>query len=160
MPHALLVAAGLDKRPADSGYAIYIELLLEVDRVGISYSFPEMRPNLPSDVELVGARVKLVDCAVAAAMPSSQAHLLPLSGGETSFTQSCPTDAEIGRWVKRRVEDWPAGEPPPSSLACLEAARLHFRYDIPRDRFRTIRRLNAPSGWIKPGPRDKRKPPN
>jgi hypothetical protein len=59
----------------------------------------------------------------------------------------------LGAWFVMRVHGWPKGAPFPTEAGDLAAARIAFEGQIPRDKFREIRRAKTPESWRKPGPR-------
>ncbi|WP_143018371.1 hypothetical protein [Belnapia rosea] len=61
LPRDLLLSAGQRSVRLHGAHQIYLELLTEFDRVRISYNFPEMRPGLPDDMELIAVRMNLVE---------------------------------------------------------------------------------------------------
>jgi hypothetical protein len=51
------------------------------------------------------------------------------------------------------VSAWPKDAPFPTEAEDLAAAQNYFEGNIPRGKFREIRRDKTPADWQKPGPR-------
>jgi hypothetical protein len=59
----------------------------------------------------------------------------------------------LGAWFILREHNWPKDAPFPTEAEDLTAAGIEFEGEIPRDKFREIRRANTTANWRKPGPR-------
>jgi hypothetical protein len=57
------------------------------------------------------------------------------------------------RWMRMRVENWPADVPPPTEQNDWEAAQQYFGTTLSRNAFRKARECETPREWRKQGPR-------
>lgn len=154
LPRDLLLSAGQRAVRLQGAHQIYLEFLIEFDRVRISYNFPEMRPGLPDDMELVAVRVELVEThSRPAGLPVKILDPNVLTGKGPKRTFSV---ASCRSWFRLFVHDYPKEKPPPNEAECLAAAREYYGVDIPRGVLRQIRRELAPPFWMKKGPRKPR----
>jgi hypothetical protein len=149
LPYPLLVSSDHRSSCEDENH-VYIDLSFDRDSFALKFSFPEMRPNLPPDRNITGARIMAAHSDAAEVSPSRRK---PQAAHANTSLRPAPTPDEIRRWQQWRFDTWPAGKLPPTSSDCLTAARAHFGYDLPRDPFIKIRNSIVPLSWRKSGPR-------
>jgi hypothetical protein len=149
LPYALLVSSAQKNYRTGENH-VYVDLCFDRDSFSLQFSFPEMRPNLPPDRNITGARIMAAH-RDAAEVPLSR-RKPPAAHANTSLGRA-PTPDEIRRWQQWRYDNWPAGRLEPTSEQCQAAAEAHFGCHIPREPFIDIRNSIVPYPWRKPGPR-------
>lgn len=125
-------------------------LVREFDRQDLHGSDADPRFPLYYDVLVETAGLREAWNAEAA-MPEAA----PLHAPVKAATPTPPcdyTETGLAAWFILRVRTRRAGAAPPTEAEDFEAARAQFG-DMPRDRFRYIRREKTPPEWRKPGPR-------
>jgi hypothetical protein len=142
----------LSKAVSRDSRRTYLQLDLEAGTARVLYSFPEAKPGLPDDVELVAVRVEAIAAPPAAAAASAPAER-PTPRPADGEPRPVYSEAALRAWYRLRCHTWNASQPPPSEDDDRAAAAAHFGIAMPRDPFRAIRRELAPEGWRKPGPR-------
>lgn len=98
-------------------------------------------------------------------VPASPSAVPPTVGpapvpAETSATRQLRRNvpqAEVERWYRHRVKEWPADENPPSAdRDFVDARKVPGMASVTRDAIRAAREVTAPDAWRKPGRRKSR----
>jgi hypothetical protein len=149
MAHDLFRSSNLNRHSACNETRIFIRLDLNTDTVVISYSFPELRADLPHDTELISVRIE------AAGVPAdlTPAPAQPAAPGNHAVEPIKPEYSEEAcrAWFRLRIHSWPKGIRTPTAPQCLAAARAFFNGKIARDRFYDLRNEVVPEGWRRKG---------
>jgi hypothetical protein len=87
--------------------------------------------------------------------------LLYYSSAMPADPESAPSELDaMRRWMKMRVESWPADVPPPTEQSDWEAAQQYFGAPLSREAFRRARECETPREWRKQGPRRAKEQPS
>jgi hypothetical protein len=66
-------------------------------------------------------------------------------------------EAQLRRWYRDRVNNWPTDKRSPNERDDLEAALLNFKgHKVSRSEIRAARSELAPNGWKMPGPKSEK----
>jgi hypothetical protein len=135
LPYPLLVSSDHRSSCSDENH-VYVDLSFDRDSFALKFSFPEMRPNLPPDRNITGARIMAAHSDAAEVSPSRRK---PLAAHASTSLRPAPTQDEIRRWQQWRYDNWPVGRLEPTSEQCHAAAEAHFGCRLPREPFIEIR---------------------
>jgi hypothetical protein len=140
-----------------------LRLNIDSEELGIHYDFAldaffaegdEKGLDRPTHDHLIAVRVEALSSTGTTLAPP--ATKLPSASAAAAASKLEYSQVRCRAWFRLRIDGWPRGEPPPSTDACLAAARAHFTGNIGRDEFRAIRRELVPPSWRRPGPRRSR----
>jgi hypothetical protein len=98
-------------------------------------------PRIPADGPL----------AAAAGAASSEAVIIA-PGHPAPPHRPKPTNRNVRKWMRDRVQTWPDHKPAPSEEADFAAARTHFADGLSRDELRLVRE-ETPDAWRRQGKR-------
>jgi hypothetical protein len=142
LTHEVVVASEGHQR--NSSACVYLDLRPNTGRAEIRYSFAELRPNLPSDVELHDVRIE------------GPPNAGPRADSPSHLAKPAYDAQAAEQWLNERPKNW-HGATPSTGAQCLAAAREHFGSAVPRKDFLALRSKVLPKAWTKPGPRGPRR---